>query len=131
MNPIPTDKPTGPFPGYEEIEVEFLDGKKKLIQVRQAKLRQIPVLLKLLNSEDFPARVEWYASQKTGWSDNLTDESFDRVLEVGNTLARPTLERWWDLQRTVEGPTLSGFLGKILGKQQQSSASQQATPLRS
>lgn len=118
----------GPFTGSEPVEVEYRDGKTETVLVRQATLREVPILLKLLSSDDLPARVDWYCARKTGWSDDLSDETFAAVLERGNTLARPTLERWWALQTKVEAPTLRGLITETLGLQLPSSVLPEATP---
>ena len=124
----PETESKGPFAGEQVHEVEYRDGRKESVVVRQASLREVPVLLRLLSSEDLPARVDWYCGQKTGWSDQLSDESFEQILERGNVLARPTLERWWKLQAKVEGPTLRSLITKTLGLSLPSSVLPEGTP---
>jgi len=77
------------------ITVTKTDKSVELVEVKQLPVKKYPDLLAAVDDE--PKTVEIFCDKPTGWSDSLTNESIEQLLEEGNALNRDCFSRW--LQR--------------------------------
>lgn len=97
--------------GGEELDVRFFDGKTETVFVRTLPIAKMQKLADCLGDE--PARVELFCSKEKGWAENLTVESHEKVLELGEKFNSENFTRWVGrLEKRVGSiaPTLTPLL---------------------
>lgn len=70
--------------GGKEITVLLENGESEQIKVRQLPIRKLEEFLQKIGDED--AMVELYASKESGWSQRLSRDSWEQVLDLGEAM---------------------------------------------
>lgn len=70
--------------GGEEIEIKYQDGSTQTIKVRELPIKKLDEFLQKIGDED--ACIELYANQSSGWAATLSRESWEEVLDLGESL---------------------------------------------
>lgn len=78
--------------GGAEMEITYLTGGKETVKVRQVPVRHMEKYL--LAIDDEPAAVELFCGREKGWSETLTEESFNAVAEKGQDINLPFFGPW-------------------------------------
>ena len=107
--------------GGVEIPVQHLDGKEELIKVRQIPLRLMPRYG--VSQGDEAALIELFTNKDASWVDGLTQESQERIVELGDRLNIDPFFRW--SQRRLDNQKRLGPLAPLL---EQASRSQKSAP---
>src|SRR5688572_11114890 len=74
------------------------DGSSETVQILQLPIKQFPAYSKVLTDE--PALVDLLTGKPKGWSETLTNESFEQIVQEGKKLNADFFERW--LRRQFE-----------------------------
>lgn len=83
--------------GGTQLEVNFRNGTSDTVLVRQLAVKLFPELLQAAGDE--PRLVELYCEKQPGWSDTLTNESFEAVILEGQRVNADFFGRWLARQR--------------------------------
>lgn len=78
--------------GGQEIVINRIDGVSEKVFVRQLPFRLFPALMSAMDDE--PAMVELFTDRAKGWSDTLSPESFEAVVETGEKVNADFFGRW-------------------------------------
>jgi len=78
--------------GGAEIEITYRDGGKETVKVRQIPVRHMDKYLLAIDNE--PVAVELFCGKPAGWSDSLTEESFNAIAEKGQDINLPFFGPW-------------------------------------
>jgi hypothetical protein len=70
--------------GGKEIEIKYQDGSTQTIKVRELPIKKLDEFLQKIGDED--ACIELYANQSAGWAATLSRESWEAVLDLGESL---------------------------------------------
>lgn len=78
--------------GGADVAVIFRDGTSETIKVRQLPIRLFQMYLAAIDQE--ARQVELYCDKPEKWSDTLTNESFELIIEEGERINRDFFSRW-------------------------------------
>ena len=118
--------------GGRHATAQFRDGTSELVTVRMLTVRQLPLLVGLL--EDDAARLEFYVQKEEGYADRLTLQSVEQILATGEELNSGPFYSWVKRKMNVfEGVGGGKILEQLsaLAKLPQPSAPASASPANS
>jgi hypothetical protein len=78
--------------GGVDYEARKLDGSTEAVRIRQLPVRLMDQYLNVLNDE--PKVVELLCGRPAGWSDCLSNESFEKIVEEGTRVNADFFERF-------------------------------------
>jgi hypothetical protein len=70
-----------------------VNGVVEKVKIRALPMRLLPAYLEIYNRDE-PACIELFCDKPPGWSDNLTRECFEKILEEGERLNLDFLTRY-------------------------------------
>lgn len=98
--------------GGVEIEVEFLDGTKETVKVRQLPVKDLGRYLSVLDDEYKTAAL--FCDKPADWVDRLTNGSFEAVIDQGEELNLDFLSRYVDRRNKRLSGVMGGMQDKII-----------------
>ena len=78
--------------GGQQIEVDYKNGKRETVLVRELPIKEFPKMLHLLDDE--AALIELYCERPAGWSEQLTRASHAAIVEAGAELNEADFFAW-------------------------------------
>lgn len=97
--------------GGLEVEVSLTSGQTEQVFIRQIPIRQMPQMLAALEDEN--RLVELFCDKPEGWSDELTVESFEKVVTEGERLNADFFSRWVQRRLTRQERVMPGITEKL------------------
>ncbi|MCL4179172.1 MAG: hypothetical protein KJ072_15700 [Verrucomicrobia bacterium] len=98
--------------GGAELEVNLVAGGTEKVFVRQFPIRLMPQMLTYLENES--RLVELFCDKPEGWSDSITVESFERVVQEGERLNTDFFIRWFHRRLTRQEKVMPGITEKLV-----------------
>ena len=97
--------------GGVEIEVNLVAGGTEKVFVRQIPVRLMRQMLAYLEDEN--RLIELFCDRPKGWSDSITVESFEKVVQEGERLNTDFFVRWFQRRLTRQEKVMPGITEKL------------------
>jgi hypothetical protein len=97
--------------GGAELEVDLVAGGTEKVFVRQIPIRLMPQMMAYLENEN--RLVELFCDRPKGWSDSITVESFEKVVQEGERLNTDFFVRWFQRRLTRQEKVMPGITEKL------------------
>lgn len=97
--------------GGLEMEADLAAGGAEKVFIRQIPIRQMPRMLAALEDEN--RLVELFCDKPEGWSDTLTVESFEKIINEGERLNADFFSRWVQRRLTRQEKVMPGITEKL------------------
>jgi hypothetical protein len=97
--------------GGVELEVNLVAGGTEKVFVRQIPIRLMPQMMANLENEN--QLVELFCDRPKGWSDSITPESFEKVVQEGERMNTDFFVRWFQRRLTRQEKVMPGITEKL------------------